>query len=269
MELILDITSGVAACLFLYFFSTTRLTIIANRYLSPGDSETSHIYRIYTNRWLIRLTDRKPLISAILLFQYDKLVDRVIAHLQRLNLQNGKVIQASCAFGDITPRLVDECTRQNAREIVVMDIVENQLLHAKAKLGRRQKYCKFVRQDVLNMKCPDESFDVVVLFFLLHELPGPHKRAVLREASRVLKPGGGLIIGEFHKPEPILLKALGWLYFRIFEPYALPIWAEANPCRMLREDAEVGWDISKETFLFQNFQVIAAQKPGRPSTIKA
>lgn len=265
MQLILEIASGAAAFLFLYFFSTTRLTIIVNRYLSPENSETSHIYWIYRNKWLIRLTDRKALISAILLFQYDKLVDRVIAQLQRLELKNRTVVQASCAFGDITPRLVEECTRQGAGEIVVTDIIENELLHVKAKLGSSQKYCKFVRQNVLNMNYPDESVDVVVMFFLLHELPGQHKQAALREVSRILKPGGTLIIGEFHKPAPILLKTLGWLYFKTFEPYALPIWAEANPSGMLQDDVKTGWKIRKETFLFGNFQVLAAQKPGRPA----
>merc|ERR1719464_561536 len=41
---------------------------------------------------------------------------------------------------------------------------------------------------------PDASFDVVTLNFLLHELPLSASRAVLKEARRVLAPGGVLAI---------------------------------------------------------------------------
>lgn len=40
---------------------------------------------------------------------------------------------------------------------------------------------------------PDESFDIVSCVYLFHELPGDVRRAVAREMSRVLKPGGLLV----------------------------------------------------------------------------
>lgn len=41
---------------------------------------------------------------------------------------------------------------------------------------------------------PDASFEVVTMVFLLHELPSDARRNVLREAHRVLVPGGRLVV---------------------------------------------------------------------------
>lgn len=261
--LFFNIMLGTVSLLFLYFFSTTKLTIVANRLFPGRNAEVSHIYWIYRNKWLIRLTDRKALISAILLFQYNRLVDRIVLELKQSALKNKKVIQTSCAFGDVTPRIVAECARQGAARIVITDIIENELLHVKSKLAEGQKYCTFVREDALNTKHDNNSFDVVIMFFLLHELPIRRKHAVIRESARILKPGGKLIIAEFHQPGPVILKALGWLYFKTFEPFALQIWKSASPSRLLREDARGGWHIKKETCFFENFQIVIAVKPGQ------
>jgi len=259
-SLTLNIFFGVVSFLFLYFFSTTKLTIIANRLFPAANTDTSHIYWIYRNKWLIRLTDQKPLISAILLFQYDKLVERIVSQLKRSALQHKNVIQVSCAFGDVTTRIVAECHKQGAGEIVISDIIENELSHVKNKLGDERQSCTFVREDALHMRHENDSFDVVIMFFLLHELPREKKHQALKEASRILKRGGKLIIGEFHQPTSLLLKIWGWVYFKTFEPYALQIWEHATPSRLLREDATARWDIKKETCFFDNFQIITAEK---------
>jgi ubiquinone/menaquinone biosynthesis C-methylase UbiE len=41
------------------------------------------------------------------------------------------------------------------------------------------------------------SFDCVVIFFLLHELPPDVREHTLQEAIRVLSPGGNLLIAEY------------------------------------------------------------------------
>jgi len=154
------------------------------------------------------------LVSATLLFQYDKLVDRIVSQLERSALQHKNAIQVSCAFGDVTIKIVTECHRQGAGEIVITDIIENELSHVKNKLGDHQQSCTFVREDALHMRHANDSFDVVMMFFLLHELPGEKKHQALKEASRILKRGGKLIIGELHQPTSLLLKVWGWVYFK-------------------------------------------------------
>ena len=50
------------------------------------------------------------------------------------------------------------------------------------------------RGDASSLDAADASYDQVLSFFLLHEMPEAVRRGTLREAMRVLKPGGKLVI---------------------------------------------------------------------------
>jgi ubiquinone/menaquinone biosynthesis C-methylase UbiE len=56
---------------------------------------------------------------------------------------------------------------------------------------------------------PDASFDVVLASFLLSALPPDLKLAALKEASRVLKPDGRLIVAEIDRPTSLTGRLLG------------------------------------------------------------
>ena len=75
------------------------------RAVLPGPSHAAaHVYPIYSNMRLIRLVDFQPIIAAILLFQYDRLVSKIISELKQMDLTNKKVLITSCAFGNVIPR---------------------------------------------------------------------------------------------------------------------------------------------------------------------
>ena len=44
------------------------------------------------------------------------------------------------------------------------------------------------------------TYDRALLFFLLHEQPEHVRRATLAEALRVVKPGGRVVIVDYHRP---------------------------------------------------------------------
>src|SRR5512133_2208838 len=91
----------------IFFFVATRGALIV-RGLSGGPrSSESHVYPIYSNMRLIKMVDFQPIISAILLFQYHRLVSKIVARLWLTKLERKKVLITSCAFGNVIPRVVD------------------------------------------------------------------------------------------------------------------------------------------------------------------
>ena len=69
------------------------------------------------------------------------------------------------------------------------------------------------------------AYDQALLFFLLHEQPEDVRRATLSEALRVLKPGGRLVVVDYHRPRPT--HPLRWVMeavLRNLEPCAMDLW---------------------------------------------
>lgn len=244
----------------LYFFMMTRGSLIIES-LRGRTGPSAQIYWIYRNRFLIWLTDRPLVISAILLFNYSRLTDAVVACLNP-TLEGKSVLQASCAFGDISRKIAEKCQREGAKRLVISDLVANEITHAKRKLKNAGygEWVHYVRENALGLAHEDASFDYVVVFFLFHELPLPMKSAALKEAARVLKPGGRIVFGEFHRPGPWVLRASGKAFFKVFEPYAAEMWDEFDPVNILNGEVGGGWKFSKKTFLGGNYQVFSAER---------
>ena len=198
-------------------------------------------------------------VSTILLFQYKNLVSCVV---KRLNpsLKGKRILQISCAFGNVSEKIAESCAKQDASEFVLTDIMQSEVDNAERKLKRFGKLCTFLKQDATDLQFEDQSFDYVVAFFLPHELPFDKKGKLIEEANRVLKPGGKVIFGEFHKPRLKILEILGRIYFYIFEPYATEMWDDFDIGEALEEKTGNPYSIEKDTFLFDNFQVLTAKR---------
>lgn len=241
----------------LFFFTLTRGALVLRGALGVQD-DAAHIYPIYSNMWLIKLVDWQPVIAAILLFQYDRLVSDITRGLHDTNLQGKKVLITSCAFGNVIPRVVSAAIESGASRVLIADIIRNELIHAEGKLKKFAGKLEFLDENATAMKQADNSVDANVIFFLLHELPHHLKGEALREACRVLAPGGKLYLAEFHRPDPLLLRALSWTYFKVFEPLGLALWSSHDPLKQL--EAMGGYSCERSTIFFGNFQVIVATK---------
>ena len=241
----------------LFFFVVTRGALMW-RGLSGARSENAHVYPIYTNERLIKMLDFQPIISAILLFQYKRLVSKIVSELDLLDLRNKKVLITSCAFGNVIPRVVKAAVQGGAERVLVADIVPNELLRAESKLGEFPGKVDFIEGNAAAMKQDGGTVAANVIFFLLHELPHDLKSQALGEAGRMLAPGGRLLIAEFHPPYPWVLRALSWTYFKVFEPLGLAIWDTHDPLHWL--ESAGGWTCERTTYFFGNFQIITATK---------
>ena len=135
----------------------------------------------------------------------------------------------SCAFGNVIPRVVDAALAAGAERVLVADIIHNELVHAETKLKQYAGKVEFIENNATAMAQPDGVAAANVLFFLLHELPHELKARALSEAGRMLEPGGQLYLAEFHRPELWVLRALGWTYFKVFEPFGLALWDKHDP----------------------------------------
>jgi len=242
----------------LFFFALTRGTLLLRSLTAGEEGGTTHVYPIYSNMRLIKLIDYQWIISAILLFHYHRLVAEITGALRRSNLDGKTVLITSCAFGNVIPELVAAALQAGARRILVVDIIENELIHAAGKVGDHGGRVEFVADDATALQLQSGSVDVNIMFFLLHELPHHLKHRALDEARRVLADDGTFYLAEFHRPNTALLRIFGWLYFKVFEPYGLAMWDSQDPLQYFA-GAE-GWHCTRSTCCRGNYQVLTASR---------
>ncbi len=138
----------------------------------------------------------------------------------------------------------------------IVDVVPAQLENVRRKLGAFSGV-RTLRRDATQLKFPDGSYDQVLLFFLLHEVPVSVREKTLREALRVLKPGGKLVIVDYHRPSifhPLRLFLL--LILKLLEPFALDLWRKDIASWM---PAGVVQDYVKETMFGGMYQKIVVR----------
>lgn len=103
-------------------------------------------------------------------------------------------------------------------KIVGIDISKDMLRVAKGKLKKKNiQNVKLYEMDATNTKFKDESFDKVLISLVLHELEEPLAESILKEAMRVLKENGEIIVTEWEPSKAFWRKVL-FLPINILEP---------------------------------------------------
>ncbi|ACK68291.1 Methyltransferase type 11 [Rippkaea orientalis PCC 8801] len=96
------------------------------------------------------------------------------------------------------------CQRQQETvRTVGLDLSPYMLAVAKVK-DEQQEIAAWVHGLAETTEFPDNSFDVITIQFLLHELPGKASTAIFAEALRILRPGGVLGIVDNNPKSPVI-----------------------------------------------------------------
>jgi ubiquinone/menaquinone biosynthesis C-methylase UbiE len=175
----------------------------------------------YVHPRAVQLFERQWLVNLILWGNFARLRDAALDALgHRLD---GRTLQIACVYGDLTNRLRSHLTPGGSLDVV--DVLRVQLDNLARKLPGDPRV-GLIQGDSAALDLPDASYDRALLFFLLHEQPAEVRRRTVAEALRVVKPGGRLVIVDYHRP-----RALNPLYWpmvailRTLEPFALDLWA--------------------------------------------
>jgi ubiquinone/menaquinone biosynthesis C-methylase UbiE len=191
----------------------------------------------YVRPGAVKLFERQWLVNLILWGNFGRLRD---AALEALGARlDGRTLQIACVYGELTERLRRRLTPGGSLDVV--DVLRVQLENLGRKLPGDPRV-GLIQADSAALDIPSESYDRALLFFLLHEQPEEVRRRTLAEALRILKPGGRLVVVDYHRPRrghPLYLPMVAIL--KTLEPFALALWqhevAEWLPHRVLVEKA--------------------------------
>lgn len=174
----------------------------------------------YVHPKAVQVFEREWLVNTILFGNYGRLRDAALAELGET--VHGRTLQVACVYGNLTPRLRERLAPDASLDVV--DILPIQLRNLAKKMPADERVA-LLQADSSSLACPEASYDQVLLFFLLHEQPLHVRRATLAEAFRVVKPGGKVVIVDYHRPvrmHPLRLLMTG--VFRKLEPFAMDLW---------------------------------------------
>ena len=212
----------------------------------------------YVHPRAVRFFERPWLVNLILFGHYARLCTAALEALAGDNQRvQGRTLQVACVYGDLTPRLLGRLSPDARLDVV--DILPVQLHNLRHKLPADTRV-QLRLANAAQLGTPDAQYDQVLMFFLLHEQPADVRRASLVEALRVLRPGGKLVLVDYHRParlHPLRLLLKG--IFHWLEPYAQDLWR--TPIEALLPEDGRAHVTGKSLFFGGVYQCVTLTRP--------
>lgn len=173
--------------------------------------------------------------------KYDVMNDLMSAGLHRVwkaytvtvaNLKEGdRALDIAGGTGDLALAFAKKVGKTG--QVVHTDINEAMLRVGRDRLLDAGVVLPTLVCDAEKLPFPDRHFDLVSVAFGLRNMT--HKDQALAEMSRVLKPGGRLLVLEFSKVAPPLIKAYDWYSFKMLPQLGKLVAGDADSYRYLAE----------------------------------
>ncbi|UFS69321.1 methyltransferase domain-containing protein [Geomonas sp. RF6] len=141
------------------------------------------------------------------------------------------LLEVGCGTGTVTLMAASRVGRNGT--VVGIDPSREMLARAERKLSRANSpEVRLVEGAGAPLPFPDQSFDSVIFFLVLHEMAHEDRIDSLKEALRILKPGGHLLVGELDRPPSATGRALLRILLLVEEEEASDFLRRALPSVM-------------------------------------
>jgi phosphatidylethanolamine/phosphatidyl-N-methylethanolamine N-methyltransferase len=138
---------------------------------------------------------------------YDKIFARIFypriaAVIRALNIAPGaKVLEVGVGTGLALDAYPPHC------QVLGVDLAPDMLEHAQERIDRNGwRHVTVQEMDAMNLKLADDAFDFVMAFHVVSVVPDAAR--LMREAARVCKPGGRIVVINHFRSQKRLLAAL-------------------------------------------------------------
>jgi ubiquinone/menaquinone biosynthesis C-methylase UbiE len=159
--------------------------------------------------------------------------------INQINLGCNSALDLGCGTGQLLSRI-----SKSGISLAGIDIAPEMIAISRQKLGEK---ADLRVGDVEKLPWENESFDVVLSTLSFHHYPDP--MSVLKEATRVLKTGGRLIIGDVWLPAPLRQFIYG-LVFPFSSEGDVRMYSRRQLIKLLNEAGlhMTTWELDKSMF---------------------
>ena len=120
-------------------------------------------------------------------------------------------------------------------KIVGVDLSKDMLVVAREQVNKENlANVRLYRMDATQMNFKDESFDKVLLSLVLHETDEELAKKIIKEAMRVMKPDGELVVTEWERSDNFIKKIL-FIPIEILEPKLYKIFVTKDHKKYFKE----------------------------------
>lgn len=109
-----------------------------------------------------------------------------------------RILDAGCGYGAISAQILNRF-KEYKGDLYLVDSSQTQLIRALKNINtipRTKANILFQLENISNLKLKKESFDIIFMKMLVHELPKRKQSSCFAEAFSLLKKGGKLIVWE-------------------------------------------------------------------------